>query len=103
MPAFNAPQAKNDLIWCWQARGQLVGIFWGRRRLYAGETSGYIQAGDNEIHQSQPRLARIIGQFIPIVIAHVYRAKMQKGPALARPGLLYLVAGTGFEPVTFGL
>ncbi len=103
MPAVNAPQAKHDLIWCWQARGQLVGIFWGRRRLYAGETSGYIKAGDREIHQSQPRLARIIGQFIPIVIARVCRATMQKGAALARPGLWYLVAGTGFEPVTFGL
>ena len=78
-------------------------FFWGRRRLYAGETSGYIKAGGREIHQSQPRLARIIGQFIPIVIARVCRATMQKGPALARPGLLYLVAGTGFEPVTFGL
>ncbi len=52
MPAFNAPQAKHDLIWCWQARGQLVGIFWGRRRLYAGETSGYIKTGDREILQS---------------------------------------------------
>ena len=71
MPAFNAPQAKNDLIWCWQARGQLVGIFWGRRRFYASETSGYIKAGDREIHQSQPRLARIIGQFIAVVIARV--------------------------------
>ena len=103
MPAFNAPQAKHDLTWYWQARGQLIGFFWGRRHLCAGETSGYIKAEDHEIHQSQPRLARIIGQFIPIVIARVCWAKMQKGPALERPGLLYLVAGTGFEPVTFGL
>ncbi len=76
MPAFNAPQADHDLLWCSQARGQLVGMFWGRRRLCAGETSGYIKAGDREIHQSQPRLARIIGQFILIVIARVCRAKM---------------------------
>ena len=86
MPAFNAPQAKHDLIWCWQARGQLVGIFWGRRRLYAGETSGYIKAGDREIHQSQPRLARIIGQFIPIVIARVCWAKNAKRPGACEAG-----------------
>jgi hypothetical protein len=81
MPAFNAPQAKHDLIWCWQGRGPLVGIFWGCGRLYAGETSGYIKTGDHKILQSQPRLARIIGQFIAIVIARVRRAKKQKGPA----------------------
>ena len=71
MPAFNAPQAKHDLTWYWQARGQLIGFFWGRRHLCAGETSGYIKAEDHEIHQSQPRLARIIGQFIAVVIARV--------------------------------
>ena len=71
MPAFNAPQAKHELTWYWQARGQLIGFFWGRRRFYASETSGYIKAGDREIHQSQPRLARIIGQFIAVVIARV--------------------------------
>ena len=78
MPAFNAPQAKHDLIWCWQARGPLIGIFWGCGRLYAGETSGYIKTRDHKILQSQPRLARIIGQFIAIVIARVCRAEMQK-------------------------
>jgi hypothetical protein len=71
MPAFNAPQAKHDLTWYWQARGQLIGFFWGRRHLCAGETSGYIKAEDHEIYQSQPRLARIIGQFIAVVIARV--------------------------------
>ena len=71
MPAFNAPQAKHDLTWYWQARGQLIGFFWGRRHLCAGETSGYIKAEDHEICQSQPRLARIIGQFIAVVIARV--------------------------------
>ena len=71
MPASNAPQAKHDLTWYWQARGQLIGFFWGRRHLCAGETSGYIKAEDHEIYQSQPRLARIIGQFIAVVIARV--------------------------------
>jgi len=50
---------------------------------------------------------RIIGQLTPDVIAPWYKTNKARHTnnkaRIIDPGLWYLVAGTGFEPVTFGL
>ena len=99
---FQDGAGKHDLVLVLASPWPACWFFiWGRRRLGAGETGG--------------QRAELQKLPVPTATGADYRAvhrgchcpcvqtTQKQSPALFRPGLSKLVAGTGFEPVTFGL
>jgi hypothetical protein len=70
MPAFKTARANTIWFWCWQAHGQLVGFLSGAAGAWVPVRLA-VSGLSYKIRQCQPRLARIIGQFIAVVIALV--------------------------------